>query len=100
MRTTPQPQRHFVLACPFFALIYTAISQNQSKAMSTTDSGKCATRHLAYNIYVYKKPDMEEDAHHHHVEHVNSPIITSILKKYGAILYSVVRIFFCLFKQK
>lgn len=68
--------------------------------MSTTDSGKCATRHLAYNIYVYKKPDMEEDAHHHHVEHVNSPIITSILKKYGAISYSVVRIFFCLFKQK
>ncbi|QBZ62890.1 hypothetical protein PoMZ_11779 [Pyricularia oryzae] len=59
--------------------------------MPTADSGsgKSPARHLAYNIYLYKKPDMGEDAHHHHVEHVNSPIITSILKRYGAISYSV-----------
>ncbi|TEA13305.1 Dehydratase aurZ [Colletotrichum sidae] len=52
-------------------------------------SNEQSHRLLAYNIYVYRKPDMDEQSHHHHLEHVNSPIITSLLKKYGAVSYSV-----------
>ncbi|KAF3799963.1 Gibberellin cluster GA4 desaturase [Colletotrichum gloeosporioides] len=56
---------------------------------SKMGSNEQPNRLLAYNIYVYKKPDMDEQSHHHHLEHVNSPIITSLLKKYGAVSYSV-----------
>ncbi|KAJ0344273.1 hypothetical protein COL154_010351 [Colletotrichum chrysophilum] len=51
-------------------------------------SNEQPNRLLAYNIYVYRKPDMDEQSHHQHLEHVNSPIITSLLKKYGAVSYT------------
>lgn len=63
-------------------------SINQIARMGSNEQ---PNRLLAYNIYVYRKPDMDEQSHHHHIEHVNSPIITSLLKKYGAVSYSVVR---------
>lgn len=45
---------------------------------------------FSYNIYVYKKPDMDEASHHGHIEKVNTPIIKALLEKYGAVSYTVV----------
>lgn len=55
---------------------------------SETSTG--STRLFSYNIYVYKKPDMDEASHHDHIEKVNTPIIKALLEKYGAVSYTVV----------
>jgi hypothetical protein len=47
-------------------------------------------RLISYNIYIYKKPGMSEADFHQHVTSINTPIITSVLQKYGGISYSVV----------
>lgn len=49
-----------------------------------------ATRLFSYNIYVYKKPDMDDASHHDHVQKINTPIIKALLEKYGAVAYTVV----------
>lgn len=47
-------------------------------------------RLLAWNIYVTRKPGQSEADHHAHLTNVNSPIIVPLLKKYGAVSYTVV----------
>lgn len=54
------------------------------------ESSTRSTRLFSYNIYVYKKPDMDEASHHDHIEKVNTPIIKALLEKYGAVAYMVV----------
>lgn len=49
-----------------------------------------STRLFSYNIYVYKKPNMDEAGHHGHIQKVNTPIIKALLEKYGAVAYTVV----------
>ncbi|KAF4434830.1 conidial pigment polyketide synthase alb1 [Fusarium austroafricanum] len=46
-------------------------------------------RFLAYSIYVYRKPDMNEQSHHSHIENINTPIIKPLLEKYGIVSYTV-----------
>lgn len=55
-----------------------------------SESSTGPTRLFSYNIYVYKKPGMDEASHHDHIQKVNSPIITALLEKYGAVAYTVV----------
>lgn len=50
-----------------------------------------SARLFSYNIYVYKKPGMDEASHHEHIRTVNTPIIKPLLEKYGAVSYTVVR---------
>lgn len=45
---------------------------------------------FSYNVYVHKKPDMDEASHHDHIQKVNTPIIKALLEKYGAVAYTVV----------
>lgn len=54
------------------------------------ESSPRSTRLFSYNIYVYKKPDMDEASHHDHIQKVNTPIIKALLEKYGAVAYTVV----------
>lgn len=49
-----------------------------------------SNRLFSYNIYVYKKPDMDEASHHDHIQKVNTPIIKALLENYGAVAYTVV----------
>lgn len=49
-----------------------------------------STRLFSYNIYVYKKPNMDEASHHDHIQKVNTPIIKALLEDYGAVAYTVV----------
>lgn len=51
---------------------------------------KKSPRYFSYNIYVYRKPELDEFSHHSHVENINTPIIKPLLEKYGAISYTVV----------
>lgn len=55
-----------------------------------SDSSTRSTRLFSYNIYVYKKPDMDDASHHDHIQKVNTPIIKALLEKYGAVAYTVV----------
>lgn len=57
---------------------------------SETSTG--STRLFSYNVYVHKKPDMDEASHHDHIQKVNTPIIKALLEKYGAVSYTVVRL--------
>ncbi|KAG8160847.1 hypothetical protein KVR01_009111 [Diaporthe batatas] len=54
-----------------------------------SESSPRPTRLFSYNIYVYKKPDMDEASHHDHIQKVNTPIIKALLEKYGAVAYTV-----------
>lgn len=61
-----------------------------------SESSTRSTRLFSYNIYVYKKPGMDEASHHDHIEKVNTPIIKELLEKYGAVSYTVVCLPFAL----
>ncbi|KAK7701562.1 hypothetical protein SLS64_010309 [Diaporthe eres] len=54
-----------------------------------SESSTRSTRLFSYNIYVYKKPNMDETSHHGHIQKVNTPIIKALLEKYGAVAYTV-----------
>lgn len=55
-----------------------------------SESSTRSTRMFSYNVYVHKKPDMDEASHHDHIQKVNTPIIKALLEKYGAVAYTVV----------
>lgn len=55
-----------------------------------SENSTSPTKLFSYNIYVYKKPDMDEASHHDHIQKVNTPIIKALLEKYGAVAYTVV----------
>lgn len=56
----------------------------------SSESSPRSTRLFSYNIYVHKKPNMDEASHHDHIQKVNTPIIKPLLEKYGAVAYTVV----------
>lgn len=64
--------------------------QHNSTMSEPSESSPRSTRLFSYNIYVYKKPNMDEASHHDHIQKVNTPIIKALLEKYGAVAYTVV----------
>lgn len=69
---------------------YYECEQHHSTMDEPSDISARSTRLFSYNIYVYKKPDMDDASHHDHIQKVNTPIIKALLEKYGAVAYTVV----------
>jgi len=69
-------------------------SRTRKSLAASTAMGEYAKKSphfFSYNVYVHRKPELDESSHHSHVENINTPIIKPLLEKYGAIAYTVVR---------